>query len=160
MNIIITEAQYNRLIAEELEYNFKAAVLFDKIYGTNLSHQYDFGDNLTSDEVWNIWANCRENGERCEDLTRIINNLPNSFPYYDTQKLTGRQKLELIMGMASEYNPEDIVYFVVHKVYYENNAEQKRLEKQLPPEVEDKIRWVLSPGSIQQIRNKFGINEI
>jgi hypothetical protein len=70
------------------------------------------------------------------------------------------KRAEIIMGMASEYNPSDIIAFSVYGLTYENNIEQKRLEKQLPPEIGDKIGWVLSPDSIQHIRNKFGINEV
>lgn len=159
MNIILTEDQYKRLILEDTEENFKAAVYFDKLYGTNLSHQYDFGPDLTSDGVWNMWAKCRNSGD-CDELIKLVKNLQDMFPYYDVKKLTSDEKFELVMGMASEYNPADIVHFVVNKVYYENNVEQKRLEHQLPPEVADNIRWVLSPESMEQIRNKFGINEI
>ena len=159
MNILLTEAQYKRLVENNEEQNSKPSRYFDSIYGTSLSHTYDFGGKLTSDDVWSIWSKCRDNDD-CDDMAQLIKNLPNSFPYYDVKKLSPRQKAEMIMGMASEYSPSDIVYFVVHKVYYENNVEQKRLEKLLPPEVEDNIRWVLSPESIEQIRNRFEIHEI
>lgn len=151
MNIIISE--------NSKEINSKPSREFDKIYGTNLSQTYNFPKDLSSDEIWDIWVNCRDNSN-CGGIVDLIKQLPKLFPYYDIKKLTPRQKVEVIMGMASEYNPSDIVYFAVHKVEYGQNTEQKRLEKMLPPEVVKNINWVLSPDSMEQIRNKFGINEI
>jgi hypothetical protein len=82
------------------------------------------------------------------------------FPYVDANKLKTKQKVEVLMGMASEYNPFDIVSFAVHKIYADKNVEQKRLEKQLPREITRNIQWVLSQHSMDIIRAKFGINEI
>jgi hypothetical protein len=166
MNILITENQYNRLVKEQKEINSKPAVLFDTLYGTNLSQQYDFGDGLTSDDVWDMWVKCRGNGwdgvedGDCSDMEKLIERLGVIFPYINTGKLDTRQKVEILLGMASEYNPFDIVSFVVHKIYGHNNLEQKRLYKQLPREVENNIQWVLSQHSIDIIRAKFDINEI
>lgn len=159
MNILVTESQYIKLIKERTEENFKSATYFDNLYGTSLSHQYNFGDSLTSDDVWDIWVECRDNG-KCGKMKKLMINLQKYFPYYDISRLNGEKRAEIIMGMASEYNPADIVSFTVHGLTYGDNIEQKRLEKQLPNEVADNIRWVLSPESIQQIRNKFDINEI
>jgi hypothetical protein len=159
MNILITESQYNKLIKKHIEINSKPAVVFDSLYGTELSQQYDFGGDLTSDDVWNMWARCREN-EDCNDILELSERLETIFPYISTKKLTTRQKIEILMGMSSEYNAFDIVSFVVHKIYGDNNIEQKRLEKQLPPEVAYNIQWVLSQHSMNIIRAKFGINEI
>lgn len=159
MNIIITESQYNRLLKEDKEVNFKSAAFFDLLYGTELSHKYNFPANLSSDDVWDIWVECRNGGD-CGKMEALIIALPKFFPHYDISELNARKRAEIIMGMASEYNPSDIIAFTIHGINYENNIEQKRLEKQLPPEVVKNIRWVLSPDSIQQIRNKFGINEI
>ena len=93
-------------------------------------------------------------------FVEMTKKLPVIFPYIDTTKLTTRQKVEILMGMSSEYNAFDIVSFVVHNIYGSNNLEQKRLEKQLPPEVARNIQWVLSQHSMDIIRAKFGINEI
>lgn len=159
MNILITESQYKNLIKEHLEENFKSAAYFDSLYGTNLSHKYDFPANLNSDDVWDIWVDCRSNG-KCEKMKALIIGLQKMFPYHDVSNLSPEKRAEIIMGMASEYNPSDIIAFSVYGLTYENNIEQKRLQAQLPEEVVENIRWVLSPDSIQQIRNKFGINEI
>jgi len=159
MNILITESQYKKLVKKHRETNEKPSVNFDNLYGTELSQQYDFGNNLTSDDVWDMWVKCRED-EDCIDILNLSERLTTIFPYIDTNNLTTRQKIEILMGMASEYNPFDIVSFAVHKIYGDNNVEQKRLVKQLPNEVADNIRWVLSPERIQQIRNKCDRNEI
>jgi len=159
MNILITENQYKVLIERHEEFNNKPAKDFDQMYGTALSHTYDFGDGLTSDDVWKLWTNCRDNDE-CDGLKPILNNLQNSFPYYDMGKLDIPQKVWVIQGMASEFSPSDIVYFSIHGATYKDNADQKRLESHLPDEVKRNIRWVLSPDSIEVIKNRFGIYEI
>lgn len=159
MNILITENQYNRLIKEHTEFNSKPAVTFDRLYGTNLSQQYDFGDGLTSDDVWDMWVKFRDHDD-FEDLSKLINRIQEIFPYIDTTNLTVKQKFEIIMGMASEFNAFDIVSFAVHKIYGDKNLEQKRLEKKLPPEIRYNLQWVLSQHSMDIIRSKFDINEI
>lgn len=159
MKILITESQYKKLFEGRKEENFKSATHFDNLYGTNLSHRYEFLDNLNSDDVWDIWVDCRDGGD-CEKMLYLINNLQSMFPYYDITKLDPNKRAEIIMGMASEYNPSDIISFTVHGLTYSDNVEQKRLEKLLPKEITDNMRWVLSPESIQQVRNKFDINEI
>lgn len=156
---MITESQYNKLIKEHIEINSKPARVFDELYGTELAQQYDFGGDLTSDDVWDMWVTCREN-EDCDNILELTKRLPVIFPYINTSKLTTRQKVEILMGMASEFNAFDIVSFAVHKVYGDQNIEQKRLEKQLPREVARNIQWVLSQHSMSIIRAKFGINEI
>lgn len=156
---MITESQYNKLIKEHIEINSKPARVFDEFYGTELAQQYDFGGDLTSDDVWDMWVTCREN-EDCNNILELTKRLPVIFPYINTSKLTTRQKVEILMGMASEFNAFDIVSFAVHKVYGDQNIEQKRLEKQLPREVARNIQWVLSQHSMSIIRAKFGINEI
>jgi hypothetical protein len=159
MNILITESQYNKLIKKHREINEKPSVRFDNLYGTKLSHQYDFGDNLTSDDVWDMWVKCRDEQD-CDDILNLSKRVGVIFPYIDANKLKTKQKIEILMGMASEYNPFDIVSFAVHKIYADKNIEQKRLEKQLPPEVAHNLQWVLSQHSMDIVRTKFGINEI
>ena len=159
MNILLTEDQYRRLIKKHREVNEKPSVKFDSLYGTDLSQQYEFGDNLTSDDVWDMWVKCRDD-EDCGEILELTKRLDTIFPYVDTKKLTSRQKVEILMGMASEFNPFDIVSFAVHKIYGANNVEQKRLEKQLPPEVAYHLQWVLSQHSMDIVRAKFSVNEI
>lgn len=159
MKIIITESQYKTLIESHTEKNSKPAAHFDALYGTELSWTYDFGDGLTSDDVWHMWVKCRDHG-KCDSIDKLVERLPIIFPYYNVNKLDERQKFEIILGMASEFNPADIVNFAVHKVYADRNIEQHRLVKQLPPEVAYNLQWVLSSHSMDIIRNKFGINEV
>ena len=159
MNILITESQYKKLVKKQIETNSKPSVIFDRLYGTELSQRYNFVNNLTSDDVWGMWVKCRED-EGCDDILDLTEDLQKMFPYIDISKLNNEEKVEVLMGMASEYNPFDIVSFVVYKIYGENNLEQKRLEKQLPREVARNIQWVLSQHSMDIIRAKFGINEI
>lgn len=159
MIILVTESQYQKFIKKHREVNVKPSVNFDNLYGTELSQQYDFGDNLTSDDVWDMWVECRDD-EDCTKILDLSQKLDVIFPYIDTKKLKPRQKIEILMGMASEFNAFDIVSFAVHKIYGDKNIEQTRLEKQLPPEVAYNLQWVLSQHSMDIVRAKFGINEI
>lgn len=159
MNILITETQYRKFVKKHREVNEKPSVVFDKLYGTELSQKYDFGENLTSDDVWDMWAKCRDDQD-CDDILELTKRLDTIFPYINTKKLSTRQKIEILMGMSSEFNAADIVSFAVHKIYADKNIEQDRLEKQLPPEVAHNLQWVLSQHSMDIVRAKFGINEI
>lgn len=159
MKIILTENQFKLILESEKDKNSKPATLFDNLYGTELSQRYYFGKNLSSDDVWNMWLECRRYND-CENIRNLIKELQTLFPYYDIKKLSDKQKLDVLLGMASEFNPIDIVYFVVNKIPYVQNTEQLKLEKKLPDGVAKKIQWVLSPESIQIIKNKFGVHEI
>lgn len=153
MRIIISEEQVNKLK------NFKPSKFFDNLYKTNLSYEYDLRP-YNEDEIWDKWMKYSNNGNfdgDIEPFLEVLKILPKSFPYIDVSKLNLDQKKDILLGMVSGFNPEDIYYFTVLKIKYHNNIEQHNLEQQLPKEVVKNINWVLSPSSIEIIKNKFNL---
>lgn len=157
MKILITESQYKKL-AKTIPNN-KPAKNFDELYGTNLSQEYDLSP-YTEDEIWGRWMEYSNMGEFNGDpkpFLETLKILPRAFPYVDVTKYDENVQTNIMLGMVSGFNPEDIYYFSILKVYAYKNVEQHELVKKLPPEVAYNIQWVLSPGSIEQIKNKFSI---
>ena len=153
MKIIITEDQFRAVFKRSPIPNHKPAVEFDKKYGTELAGHYDFSP-YTEDDIWNFWLDCRDNDD-CDNFKKTFEILPKAFPYINMYKLTGGDKRDLILGMVSGFNPADIVWFTVKGVKAYMNIEQKELEGKLPNGV--RFGWVLSPESLQQVREKFEI---
>lgn len=157
MKMIINEEQHHDLMKNIP--NDKPAKRFDELYGTNLSHKYDLSP-YTEDEIWDRWLLFVEYGSFNGDpkpFYETLKILPKAFPYVDVSKLDIDTKKDIMLGMVSGYNPEDIYFFAIQKVYFYMNKEQKELMDKLPPEVAHNLQWVLSPGSIEQIKNKFSI---
>lgn len=137
--------------------NFKPAKIFDEKYGTNLSHDYKFPFDLTADEVWNIisYSNKYYNKYKKETnkLISILNNLSEEhFPYTDLSKLNTNQKIDLLFGMSSCFNPDDIIWFVVNGIKYSDNTKINYELNKLPEEVVDDIQWVVSPNTLIKLK--------
>ena len=160
MKIIITEEQFDDIFGKKKRIpNDKPALNFDKLYGTNLSQQYDFSP-YTEDEIWDRWTSYSNYAKFDGDpkpFLETLKILPKAFPYIDVNKYDVDTKRDIMLGMVSGFNPEDIYYFSILKVPYYKNIEQKLLEEKLPPEVTQKIQWVLSPSSIEVIKNRFSV---
>jgi hypothetical protein len=157
MKILLTESQHKSLIKKIP--NDKPSKNFDDLYGTKLSHKYDLSP-YTEDEIWGRWMEHSNMGNFDGNLKPFLETLkilPKAFPYIDLTKYDENIKTDVMLGMVSGFNPEDIYYFSILGVKGYMNKEQKELEKKLPPEVAYNIQWVLSPGSIEQIKNKFSI---
>lgn len=155
MKVIFTENQLKNIILEEYNPNFnhKPAKEFDKLYGTNVSLKYDFSP-YTEDEVWEKWLLFRDEGIK-KPFIETLKILRGAFPFVDITKLDLETRINIMLGMVSGFNPEDIIFFSIHKVSYYRNFEQKDLESKLPPEVVQNLQWVLSPNTIELIRNRF-----
>lgn len=156
MKIVITESQFDDLMNPP---NDKPSKRFDELYGTNLSKKYDLSP-YTEDEIWRRWTDYSNLGKFDGDIKPFIETLkilPKAFPYVDVTKYDIDTQKDIMLGMVSNYNPDDIIHFAINKIYAYKNIEQKILQQQLPSGVAHNIQWVLSPSSIQQIKNKFGI---
>ena len=136
MRIIITENQWKSLLEGRSEDdNFKTAEEFDKLFGTDLSHKYDLSP-YTEDEIWGYFVKCRSgDDDGCKLFKKSFMIIPKAFPYIDTTKLNNETKKDIMLGMVSGYNPEDIYHFSINKVPAYRNVEQKKLEHELPYEV-------------------------
>ena len=155
MKVKITEEQFKQIILEGYnpKFNHKPSEEFDKIYGTKLSLKYDFSP-YTEEEVWERWLLFRDEGIK-EPFIETLKILRGAFPFVDINKLDLNTRKDIMLGMVSGFNQEDIIFFSIYKVPYVRNFEQKDLESKLPPEVVDNIQWVLSPNTIEIIKNKF-----
>lgn len=156
MNILLTEGQIKKVIIENIDNipNIKSAELFDLKYGTDISMKYDFSP-YTEDELWRISLECTLNDD-CDKYKKILDEfLPKIFNYVDVTNLPYMKKHYILIGMISGYNVSDIIWFTINGVTFKNNLEQHELIKELPKDVENDIRWVLSPDTIKKIRNRF-----
>lgn len=149
---------FKNLMNESEDKNFKPSYEFDLKYNTNLSRTYDLSP-YTDDEIWERWVNFSvnqslENKKKFLETFKVISK---AFPYVDVEKYDNNTKKDIMLGMVSSYNPDDIIHFSINKIYGFLNHEQKALEKELPKEIVKDIQWVLSPSSIKIIRERFGI---
>jgi hypothetical protein len=135
--------------------NDMPAYNFDKLYGTNISKKYDFL-NYTEEEIWGYWLKCRD-GEGCHDFVKVFKILPTIFPFISFKDKSDDMKSMILQGMIARFNPFDIVYFAKHGVIYGSNVEQHKLMKDLPLGVGKHLKWVVSPETMQEIKNKFDI---
>lgn len=135
--------------------NDMPAFNFDRLYGTNLSKEYDFGQ-YSENEIWEYWVKCRD-GKGCGEFKQVFEILPTSFPYIDFSKVDNEFKSKVLQGMVARYNPFDIIHFAKGGAIHKTNVEQNELKKQLPHGVEKHLKWVLSQHSIDVIKNKFDI---
>jgi hypothetical protein len=156
MKIVITETQLEELSKTKPEtFNKKPAELFDKKYGTKLSKRYSFVP-YTEMELQKKWDKCILT-ENCDELGKCFEVIEKNFPYVKYGILGDETKYNILCGMLSRFNPQDILFFSISKVPYFLNKPQKELEEKLPDDVRNDIQWVLSPSSIDIIKNKFSI---
>jgi hypothetical protein len=157
MKVVITESQASRLLLEyNRKDNVKPAVIFDNKYGMFLSKKYDLSP-YNDDELWAEWIGCLWDEIGCDEIYHKLHIVEKAFPYYKTKNLDRDTKLDILLGMVSGYNPEDIINFSIKGIMYKDNIEQHELENKLPPKVADDLDWVLSPHSIKIIKERFGI---
>lgn len=150
MKFIITESQFKKLF--ESSPNFKPAREFDKVFGTELGQSYNFGKGKTSDDVWEIIDNCYENRD-CDEFKDLIHNLDeNMFPYPNVDKFDIPTKIEIIQGMASEFNFEDIVDFAIRKITGLNNKPFNKFWNSLSSKEADLVQWVPSKETLKIIK--------
>lgn len=137
--------------------NFKPTIIFDEKYGTNLSQIYNFPFGLTADEVWNIISYSNKYYDKYKKesnkLIDVLNNLSEEhFPYTDLSNLDINQKIDLLFGMSSCFNSDDIIWFVVNGIKYSDNTKINYELNKLPREVVDDIQWVVSPKTLIKLK--------
>jgi hypothetical protein len=155
MNILITEQQF-KLILEVQTRNFKPAVIFDEKYGTNVAQHYKFPGGYDEDEVWDIimtwfWFHTNEYqdelAQMCDDLDE------NYFPYPNVKSLDQNTKFQIIKGMASCFNVDDIVWFSVNGIKGFMNTEVHEEQKKLG--IFSQVQWVMSPKTLFKVKSQL-----
>lgn len=137
--------------------NHKPAVEFDEYFGTNLSQKYTFPFGLTDDEVWTIHCNCRDN-DICDDFDNLLKNLNYShFPLKGIESLSNDDdtKYQILLGMASGFNYDDIIWFAIDHMYHYKNIEVNAEIEKMPKFIENKIQWVLSPKTVEKLKKEL-----
>jgi hypothetical protein len=62
--------------------------------------------------------------------------------------------------MTSNFNEDDIKWFSIDGIKHHNNTEvNKRIEEELPEDVQEEIGWVPSPKTYEKIKNHFDKNK-
>jgi hypothetical protein len=151
MRFKITESQYQKLL-EGKYYNYKPAREFDKFYDTNLAQSWEFPRGLDSDAVWDVIQDCWEKG-KCLGLRALLDSLDEKhFPYSGLNELDDKIKIDVLQGMASELNYDDIVHFAIEKKTGLNDKIFNKFHKSQKPDVQDRLQWISSPKTLKIIK--------
>jgi uncharacterized lipoprotein YehR (DUF1307 family) len=144
-----------------IDVNDKPSLRFDQKYGTNLSKQYSYPGDLNEDEVSKILKYCQNKKERCEEAGKLIDNLTSQYINIpNVENLPKNQKMDVLYGMTSNFNEDDIKWFSIDGIKHHNNTEvNKRIEEELPEDVQEEIGWVPSPKTYEKIKNHFDKNK-
>jgi len=154
MKLILTESQFKRIF-EARHQNFKPAREFDKIYGTSLGQTYNFGGKLTSDDVWDMFGDCYDYDD-CDNLRELIYQLDESmFPFPGVENLDISTKIDILQGMASELNFDDIVHFAVRKKTGITDKSFDKFFKGLKPNQQDQLQWIASPKTVKTLKKIY-----
>lgn len=151
MKVIITESQLKKLI-EAKYFNYKPARDFDSYYNSNIAQTYEFPGGLSSDDAWDVIQDCWEKRE-CVSLFALIQNLSEEhFPYPGVEYLEDEMKADILMGMASELNFDDVVHYAIKgqnglhdKAFNKFHASQK-------PSIQNRLQWISSPKTRKKIQ--------
>jgi len=174
MKIILNESQLNELLKlnEQNEFwilnNEKITYDFDKKYGTSISQTYKYPFNLTDDDVWKAWTECKSRAYLptvpsnvaqgyCDTWDNIINALDEThFPYSGVKSLSKEIKRHILCGMASSFNFDDIVHFSIDGIPgYLNTDVSEEIKKTFPPEIVYDIQWVVSPKTLEKLKEQI-----
>ena len=127
--------------------NCKPAVEFDERYGTSISQEWKFPFDHSADDVWkNIQGKDYRGTSRFGLYLDALT--VDHFPYEHLDKLDYDQKCDILMGMCSGFNIDDILYFSVDKIYaYKNKHVSDELDSMgLIQE------WVVSEKTLVKIK--------
>lgn len=143
------------------EKNSKPSYDFDLDYGTSISRQYDFPFGYTEDEVWSIYVRCmqsrEQNGKYCKEIKRIVDGLNEKhFSYLGVGDLSFNVKLNIIRGMCSRFNVDDIIWFSINGIGGNTNHDVNKLIKRYFPERKLGLGWIPSPPTMNKILKTLG----
>ena len=141
------------------KYNFKPSLSFDKKFGTEISQKYDYPFGLSENKIWRIIDSCYEGSEKyCVLVKKIVDNLGDYFPYPDYNNLPFEKKVDILQGMVSNFNYDDIISFSVEEKKGENN-ELKDEVNELQNKLNYTIQWVPSKQTLRKIKKHMNLQE-
>jgi hypothetical protein len=135
--------------------NDKPALIFDKKYHTDAGEVYIFPFGYTMDEVSKLLHNQATSKKDSLKLKELMDNLDDSwFPYKGIEKLGFDKKWDILFGMASGFNPDDIIWYSIEdKKANHRLSEKLRNEiEDFSPQVENSMNWVISPKTWKRIK--------
>jgi hypothetical protein len=135
--------------------NDKPALIFDKKYHTDAGEVYIFPFGYTMDEVSELLHNQATSKKSRLKLKDLMDNLDDSwFPYKGIEKLDFNKKWDVLFGMASGFNPDDIIWYSIEdKKASHRLSEKLRNEiEDFSPQVESSMNWVISPKTWKRIK--------
>jgi len=148
--------------------NFKPAATFDSKHGTNLSQQYVYPLGLSADEIYETYSWCRlsqfqpridpnQTKAYCASWDSIVNNLRYvHFPYDGVESLDLEVKEEILCGMASSFNFDDIVYYSIRGIKsYMNGDVKDEIKRTFPENINRDIQWVISPETLEKMKDQI-----
>ncbi len=161
--IIITEGQLEILVNE------KPAEDFDVKYGTTLSQRYKFPLDANGDDLWRLWVKCysswylppntlrNEPQHYCNILKKVVDKLTfEHFPYNGVESLPDKTKTEILMGMASRFNFDDIVSYAIKGIHGMHNTEiEDELNRTFPNDIVNDIEWVVSRPTLEKMKQQI-----
>lgn len=106
--------------------NVKAPIDFDNKYGTKISQQYNFPFGFTDDAIWKIMeelpisvrnSGVSDGSELAELYSMILYSLEyKHFPFDNIINLSLYTKVDILRGMCSNFNVEDIISFSIYNI--------------------------------------------
>ena len=178
MKILITEKQLEVIVLSEFgpgnvynweDYNDKPARQFDNLFNTNISQEWEFPLNYSSEEVWRSISGCRralhgawddddeiykDEGE-CEMMNDILDNFTEEyFPLSGLKHFDEQTKIHILQGMASEFNADDIIDWAIHGIMAWNSPVKYDVDK-LENKLNFNIQWVPSIKTVNKIKKSL-----
>jgi hypothetical protein len=147
-----------RLLLKD-KYNSKPSLSFDKEFGTQISQKYNYPFGLSENKIWRILDSCNGGSEKnCIIVKKIIDNLEGYFPYPDYNNLPFEKKVNILQGMVSNFNYDDIISFSVKEKTGENNELEGEVNE-LQNKLNHTIQWVPSKQTIDKIKKHMNLQE-
>jgi len=147
-----------RLLLKD-KYNTKPSLSFDREFGTKISQKYNYPFGLSENKIWRVLNNCSDGSEKnCILVKKIVDNLGDYFPYPDYNNLPFEKKVDILQGMVSNFNYDDIISFSVEKKTGENNELEDEVNE-LQNKLNYRIQWVPSKQTIGKIKKHINLQE-
>jgi len=168
---VITENQKEFLLN-----NDKPSVRFDEKYGTTLSQRYRLPFGLTDEMVWTVYQKCKHHehikqgdkflgvnrfrktpDEYCKIWEKIVNSLTSEhFPFKGVESLPFIYKEDILRGMVSQFNVDDIIHFSIKRIFgYDNSKVKNEVNKTFPRYIVNDINWVISPETLEKMKQQI-----
>jgi hypothetical protein len=140
--------------------NVKPPKEFDERFGTKVAQDYEFPFHLTADEVWKIIKDNDDGYEYSfsEKLNNIIENI--NFPYIDMSTITQDQRLDILMGMASCINSDDIIWYINGNYGCSRASLEVEQEMRIVLSnfiVQNYVEWVISRKTWKKLKEQLSV---